>query len=152
MADVKLVLGREPDANGWLRGSAEWRGRALEVTVCPEDAEPDEAIAFARLILAAIGRHDEQARNGACSALLGVYNEGWRHYTTADAQGAAHEVSEPELSEAEFKARLQLTAVNTLGTQACDLFYSDDEMFWGHSVVVSTNDGGTTWSHAELFG
>ena len=50
------------------------------------------------------------------------------------------------------EACIQLTAVNSLGTQACELFHSDDEMFWGHSVVVSTRDGGTTWGPATLFG
>jgi hypothetical protein len=124
----------------------------LEVTVCPDDAEPEEASTFLRLIVSALGRHDAQARNMASSALLSVYNEGWRQYTTTDAQGAVHEVSDPVLSDAEFKARLQLSAVTILGAQACALIYSDDEMFWGHSVVVSTDDGGTTWSHADLFG
>jgi hypothetical protein len=67
--------------------------------------------------------------------------------------GSLKAVSNPELSEAEFEAKLSLNAVNVTGDRMIDLFYDDDGMFWGHGVVV-TSLNGTDFNeaHAHLFG
>ena len=39
-------------------------------------------------------------------------------------------VINPQLSEAEFAAKLSLRAVNVTGDQMVDFFYDDERMFW----------------------
>lgn len=62
-------------------------------------------------------------------------------------------VRNPQLSEAEFEAKLTLIAVNITGDQMVEFFYDDENMFWGHTVIVNSMIG-TDFSdaHAEIFG
>ena len=57
------------------------------------------------------------------------------------------------MSEAEFDQRLSLNAVNLTGTAMVDFFYDDENMFWGHSVLVTSRRGADlSEATAELFG
>lgn len=141
-----------PDEQGDFHGVAEWNGRRVDVNVTSDDSEAAESVVFARAIVASLPAHDRAARATAVRDLLAVYNAGWRHYSTVDDDGNAKDVSDEELSAAAFHDRLSLTALYVIGTRRCDAFYADGGLFWGHSVVVSTSDGGGAWDHAELFG
>ncbi len=61
-------------------------------------------------------------------------------------------VSNPKLTPDVFSSKLTLTAVNVTGNML-DFFYEDENMFWGHSVIVNSMDGiAFTDTHAEIFG
>ena len=68
-------------------------------------------------------------------------NNGWNKYDEAQEDGSLKSVSSPQLSEAEFEAKLSLNAVNVTGDQMIDFFYDDERMFWGHSIVVNSLNG-----------
>ena len=55
--------------------------------------------------------------------------------------GTLKSVSNPTLSEAEFAAKLSLNAINVTGNEMIDFFYDDENMIWGHSVVVTSLRG-----------
>ena len=56
------------------------------------------------------------------------------------------------LTPGEFASKLTLNAVNVTGNWLA-FFYDDENMFWGHSVIVNSMDGvAFTDTHAEIFG
>ena len=159
MTDAGLRLQQEPDERGWYHGTAEWAGRTIRVKIIPD--QPDErtvadAAAFARRIVAALDDHDRRARDAAALALLDTYNDNWRDDDDDDDDDDDERIgpggSAPPLSAAAFVQRLTLYALNVANNESADLFYSDDGMFGGHSVVVGTSDGGATWPDADLVG
>jgi hypothetical protein len=96
---------------------------------------------------------DKLAKRVAVADLRATYNNGWNEYDEAQEDGSLETVSNPQLSEAEFEAKLALNAVNVIGDRMIDFFYDDDRMFWGHSVVVNSLNGiDLSDAHAELFG
>lgn len=61
-------------------------------------------------------------------------------------------VSNPKLTQDQFANKLTLNAVNVTGNML-SFFYDDENMFWGHSVIVISMDGiAFTDAHAEIFG
>ncbi len=96
---------------------------------------------------------DQIAKRVAVANLREAYNNGWNEYDEAQQDGSLKSVSNPQLSEAEFDAKLSLDTVTVTGDLMLQFFYDDEGMFWGHSVIVSSLSG-TDFSeaHAELFG
>ena len=96
---------------------------------------------------------DKVAKRVAVADLRESYNNGWNEYDEAQEDGSLKTVSNPQLSEAEFEAKLSLNAINVTGDRMIDFFYDDERMFWGHSVFVNSLNG-TDFSEAraEIFG
>ena len=96
---------------------------------------------------------DKLAKRVAVADLRETYNNGWNEYDEAQEDGSFKMISNPQLSEEEFEAKLSLIAVNVTGEQMIDFFYDDERMFRGHTVVVNSLNG-TDFSeaHAEIFG
>lgn len=108
-------------------------------------------------LAAEVARHlpelDRIARRVAVAELRETYNNGWNEYDEAQEDGSLKTVSNPELSEAEFEAKLSLSSINVTGDSLLAFLYEDGGMFWGHSVVVNSLDGiDLSAAHAELFG
>ncbi len=96
---------------------------------------------------------DKLAKRVAATDLRETYNNGWNEYDEAQEDGSFRTVSNPQLSEAEFGAKLSLHAVNVTGDRMIDFFYDDERMFWGHSVVVNSLYGvDLSEARGELFG
>src|SRR5262249_15820883 len=96
---------------------------------------------------------DTLAKRVAVRDLRETYNNGWNEYDEAQEDGSFKTVINPQLSEAEFEAKLSLTAINVTGDRMIDFYYDDERMFWGHSVFVNSLNG-TDFSEAraEFFG
>jgi len=96
---------------------------------------------------------DRLAKRVAVADLRETYNNGWNEYDEAQEDGSFKRVSNPQLSEAEFEAKLSLNAINVEGDRMVTFFYDDENMFWGHSVVVcSLNGTDFIEARAEIFG
>ena len=80
-----------------------------------------------------------RAKDYAAADLLDTYNDSWR------------EAADPKLTQSEFTAKLQLTALQVLDEPgAASAIFSDGEMFGGHAVVVDFEDSDP--SYVMLFG
>jgi hypothetical protein len=67
--------------------------------------------------------------------------------------GKLKSVSNPTLSETEFAQKLWLNAINVTGNALIVFFYDNENMFWGHSVLVTSLRGlDLSDAMAELFG
>ena len=95
---------------------------------------------------------DSTAKRIIVTNLRDLYNSGWNEYDEVQEDGSLRAVSNPQLSESEFEAQFTMVAINITGTDGVDLFYQDGGLFWGHSVIVSSESADFSNAYAELFG
>lgn len=125
-----------------------WEGRVqlapghplrLSLSVEVEDADivPVNEIAHARRILLFLREHEPEARLVAADELLEIYNAEWNE-------------GDP-LEEEEFMERLTLDDVNIAPDGSAELFYQDDDLFAGHTVLVTVDAQGN-FSDADIAG
>ena len=109
-----------------------------------------------RLAAEVVGRLHELDQAGkriAVRDLRDSYNGGWNEYEEAQGDGTFKSVSNPALSEAEFERKLSLIGINVTGDEIVTLFYENENMFWGHTVVVTSLRGLDFGdAKADLFG
>jgi len=118
------------------------------------DGEPFEtSIKLAEAVGRQLAALDARAKTVAASQLTETYNGGWNEYDEAQEDGTFKTVVNPKLTKDEFIAKLTLTAVNVTGDSMLDFFYNDENMFWGHSVIVNSMNGTQLdGANAKLFG
>lgn len=149
------ILGRlSKDARlpGALNGSFAYGGRQIPVLLIPEKKPLPQCLALAGAIVSEITQIDERAKNAATDGMLELYNENWREYAETDEDGEQVEVSNPELTEEEFKSRLTLTNVSVYGDSSVSLSYDNDDLFWGHAIVLTSVTPACRNFHVELVG
>lgn len=127
--------------------------RDIRVAISRDDQTFETALSLADEVVRRLPELDKLAKRVAVADLRETYNNGWNEYDEAQDDGSLKTVVNPQLSEAEFEAKLSLRDVNVTGDQMIDFFYDDERMFWGHSVIVNSLSGTDfTDAHAELFG
>lgn len=118
-----------------------------------DDQLLETTLALAAEVVRRLPELDRIAKQVAVADLCEIYSKGWNEYDEVQEDGSLKAVSNPQLSEAEFEARLSLSAVNVTGDRVIDLFYEDEGMFWGHVIVVTSLQGvDLNDARAELFG
>jgi hypothetical protein len=127
--------------------------RDIKVRLIRDDQPLETTLALAAEMVARLAELDKRAKGIAVADLRETYNSGWNEYDEAQEDGSLKTVTNSQLSEAEFEAKLSLQAVNITGDRMLDFFYDDERMFWGHSIVVNSLNGvDLSEAHAELFG
>jgi hypothetical protein len=127
--------------------------REIKIGISGDDQPFEAALKLADEVVRRLPELDKVAKRVAVADLRETYNCGWNEYDQAQEDGSFKTVSNPQLSEAEFEAKLSLKAINITGDQMVDFFYEDEGMFWGHSVFVNSLDGTDFGeAHAEIFG
>jgi hypothetical protein len=127
--------------------------RDIKVGIIRDDQPLETTLKLAAEVVSRLAELDKLAKRVATTDLRETYNNGWNEYDEAQEDGSFKAVSNPQLSEAEFEAKLSLIAVNVTGDRMIDFFYDDERMFWGHSVVVNSLNGiDFDEAHAEILG
>lgn len=127
--------------------------RDIKIQMDRDDQPFETTLELAAEVVRRLSELDKSAKRIAVADLRETYNAGWNEYDEAQEDGSLKGVSKPQLSEAEFEAKLSLTAVTITGDEMIDFFYEDEGMFWGHSIVVNSLNGvDLSEAHAELFG
>lgn len=128
-------------------------GRDVRFQMDRDDQPLETTLELAAEVARNLAELDATAKRVAVADLREIHNNGWNAYDEVEEDGSLKSVANPQLSEAEFEARLSLTAVNVTGDLMIHFFYDDQGMFWGHAVVVYSGEGvDLAESHAELFG
>ena len=139
-----------PDA---LEGSLAYGGRQISVCLISEKTRLPQCLALARAIVSEITQIDERAKNAATDGMLYLYNESWREYGEFDQEDGEYvEVSNPELTEEEFKSRITLTNVSVYGDRSVSLSYDIDDLFAGHEKVLTSVTTACRNFHVEFVG
>lgn len=149
------ILGKitcEKDSGEWT-ATIRCGSRDVNVRIIPDDQTFETTLRLAAEVVERLDELDKSAKRIAVADLRDTYNNGWNEYDEVQADGTLKTVSNPQLSDAEFEKKLSLNAINVTGDQMIDLFYDDENMFWGHSVVVNSLNGlNFSNATAELFG
>jgi hypothetical protein len=56
-----------------------------------------------------------------------------------------------QIAPDQFQARLQLESVEIASTGSADIYYGDDDMFYGHCLIAHFNEKGA-FNRGEMFG
>jgi hypothetical protein len=137
---------------GDLDGSFAHGGRQIPLRLAPGKTPLARCLALARAIVSEIAQIDERGKNAATDGTLYLYNENWREYGEIDEDGEQVEVSNPELTEEEFKSRLTLTNVSIHGDSSVSLSYDIEDLFAGHEIVLTSVTPACRNFHVELVG
>src|SRR5262245_15717024 len=149
------ILGRLSNSAlfpGTLDGSFAYGGRQISVSLIAEKMRLPQCLALARAIVSEISQIDERAKNAATDGMLYLYNENWREYGEMDEGGELVEVSNPELTEEEFKSRLTLTSVSIHGDRSVSFSYDIGDLFAGHEIILESVTTACRNFHVELVG
>lgn len=129
-----------------------YRGQTIDIRIIADEIPYDATIDVASSVFKDLAKIDARAKQIAARELTDTYNSGWNEYDEAQEDGTLKAVSNPKLTQEEFANKLRLNAINVTGSMI-DLFYDDEGMFWGHSVIVTSMDGTEfTDTHARIFG
>lgn len=127
--------------------------REVEINLDRDGHEFEVVVNLAAEVVACLAEIDVQARRVAAAELCETYNGGWNEYDEAQGDGTFKAVSNPELTEVEFMAKLSLDTISVTGAQMLTFFYNDQNMFWGHAVIVTSPTGiDMREAGASLFG
>lgn len=125
----------------------------IKVGIIRDDQAFETTLNLAAEVVRRLGELDKKAKAIAARDLRETYNDGWNEYDEAQDDGSLKAVTNPALSVAEFEAKLSLRAVHVTSDCIVDFFYDDENMFWGHSVVVNSLNGiDFSEAQAEMFG
>jgi hypothetical protein len=150
--DTLGEITREGDSGDWI-ATIRYGSRQVNVRIIPDDQAFERTLRLAAEVVGRLDELDKIAKRVAVADLRDTYNSGWNEYDEVQADGSLKTVSNPQLPEAEFEKRLSLNAINVTGNQMINFFYDDENMFWGHSVVVNSLNGlDFSEARAELFG
>ena len=144
LGEVETSDGHPFDGVAMIR----YDGRDTRVGIIRDDQNLDTTVALAAEVVSRLGELDRLAKRIASKELRATYNNGWNEYDEVQEDGSLKSVINPQLSEPEFEAKLTLNCVNVTGNSVVDFFYDDQNMFWGHSVLVSSLNG-TAFSDAR---
>lgn len=118
---------------GMYDGEGIWNGEScrMHLEVDGEGMETaEDSVHTLQKLLADCADWDEKARKFAAKELTELAND-W--------QGEGGETEETEITEEEFAGRLRSIEVCVAVDGDFEIYYADDDMFWGHAVVVSGN-------------
>lgn len=93
-----------------------------------QENEIEAATKFAYKICLWLELNDESARVFCASKLLPLKNETWL------------EDQEEPITEEEFIETLDLEGITAFSDESFSLYFDDNDMFWGHSIVVDVKD------------
>ena len=131
----------EARCHEWVGKAAMEDGRQFELSVSTmsyhQKNNRDRSITMeSRVTFRDIRRSDARVRSKIAEEFLGVYSV-WHDGEIISAE--------------DFQARLRLEGVRILPKGGAQMFYLDDGMFYGHSLIAHLEPGGSV-SHTELFG
>jgi hypothetical protein len=107
-------------------------GTTVELGVCDfAETQKAEALVHAQRTEIWLEQNMEKLRDYIAAELLDLKNEEWI------------DEDETPLTKAAFKAGLTLTSVMVFEDGSFQLYLDDNNMFWGHLVLVDVNSDGS---------
>ena len=132
--------------------SIAYEDSTIEIRIVADEIPYEATVDVAASAIKKLQQLDVKAKQIAAEELTDTYNNGWSEYIETQEDGTDKTVSNPKLSHNEFITKLTLESITVTG-QMLNFFYNNENMFWGHSVIVTSMDGVTfTDTHAEIFG
>lgn len=111
---------------GLFSGFGEWNGTECDISLESDEAQEtaNEAVATLEKLLKDCPSWDQKARQYASEHLTDLAND-WA------------EEEDSEITQEDFKQRLEICEVSVSTEGRFELYYNDDDMFLGHVIIVS---------------
>jgi hypothetical protein len=114
-------------------------GRTILVHIDPDGEPIDGVLARARMFMASPSSRIAEAFAAVAKEFLESYNIDWRPE------------GEPELTSAQFVARLTPSCIYFIGPDLVEVMFDDGGLFAGHSLVGQAFDG-VVFDSATIYG
>lgn len=117
---------------GMFDGNGYWNDEPCLIHLDVDDKDAltaEDACATLHKLLSDCKKWDEQARKYAASELTDTAND-WQAEDDEEAE---------EITEESFAERLSVSELCISTDGDFEIFYDDDDMFWGHVIIVSGN-------------
>lgn len=136
-----------------LAGRVAFGSEFIPIRIDPDGAPIEAALALATSAVESFTELDAKCRSLISEDCLNGYNSDWRFGEAVDPEGSRVAFEKPRLTKSEFCAKLKLKSLEVTGPSTLTFWYSDDDMFWGHSLYVESYDGtALTDTHVSMFG
>lgn len=138
------ILGRlEPheELSGVLRSVADVGGAQIEVWIAPDGGPLEAVLGLATEAASMLNELDARCRTLIAIDSLASYNSDWRFGAALQADGTTKNFEKPALNEEQFVSMLTPTTLEITGANMIAFSYSDGDMFWGHSLCLTSFDG-----------
>lgn len=103
-------------------------GQSINVSISPEDTDPSIVFQRVRHTMSAILEVEVNLRRTKADKLLNLYNTTWN-------DGLA-------INQEEFINRITLDAIAFSPDGSANLYYSDGDLFWGHTIITAIDTNG----------
>ncbi|GEK50230.1 DUF2262 domain-containing protein [Vreelandella venusta] len=118
-----------------------------------DSAPQDQVLMLAEKVVASISILQDKAAAIVSRDLLEAYNSGWNEYDEVQEDGSTKAVVNPKLDSNQFISQFELDSISICGADCVEFWYKPNDLFWGHSVFVTSFDGlEFKDANAQMFG
>jgi hypothetical protein len=136
-----------------LSGWVQYGPDQIDLLVSPDNRTIEAALKLAASLVELLQQIDLKCRDLIADEFLERYNSGWRFGEVAQQDGTFEPFEKPLLTRRQFCENLKIKSIVASGDSLIGVHYDDSDMFWGHSLEVTSFDGtafGDT--HTSMFG
>ncbi|MDP4611934.1 MAG: DUF2262 domain-containing protein [Opitutales bacterium] len=125
----------------------------ISVQLDVDDGTLAETAALAASLIAELKKFDDAAKTIIVNDLHETYNDNWRSYDEKQSDGTFKTITNPELSENDFRQQFTLSEIAITGNECVEMWYTDTGLFLGHGIFVQSLDGlDFNEAESQLFG
>jgi hypothetical protein len=124
-----------------LSGRLKYGPNQIDLLVSPDYKGIEVALELAVALAESLQHLDLKCKSLIADESLGGYNSGWRFGEVAQLDGTLKSFEKPFLTREEFCNNLKLESIEASGDSMLIFWYGDGDMFWGHSLEVTSFDG-----------
>ncbi len=126
----------------WFEGKIDWLGTPCSVNLFPDEDKNmsiESGLGLLNNIIDNMKKYDSKLRDFAADELLD------------DANDYAADDDKPAMTREEFCKRMKMSGITIDNDGSASIYFEDDDMFWGHTIVVYTDKDGEM-SEADIAG
>lgn len=139
--------------NDSFEAEVEIDGNRIDLNIELDTASQYQVFVFAENVVTSILSLKEKAKSIISRDLLETYNSSWNEYDEVQEDGSTKTVINPQLDSEQFISQFELKSISICGTDCVEFWYKPNNLFWGHSVFVTSFDGiEFKDTNAQLFG
>ena len=136
----KLILDKNLEQYE-TENDVEWCGDNIKIWLTADEGDVKELLAVAEEFYNNCQEWDRKIREYAAKELTELANDWLEEEYYDDDDEESDEETKPihEITEKEFAKRIETCDISFDGGGDFTIYYADDDMFWGHSVIVDGN-------------
>lgn len=122
----------------WFANAVDWMGEECSVSLACEDGGIENAVQAQKafhVIYDELEAWDHRFRKYAAEKLTELANDWLEEEAGEDGDGQ----EEQKITEEKFASRMGISELTVYPSGDYEVYYQDDDMFWGHIIIVNGN-------------